>query len=80
MTLFPPATRRATIARMREPHACTAADRALERALLLTFVVHGVALLSMALLLRPVLPGGTAPDHATRVATIAAHPWRFRAG
>ncbi len=65
---------------MRGPHAYTPADRALERALLFNFVVHGVALLSMALLLLPALPGGTAPDDAARVASIAAHPWRFRLG
>jgi hypothetical protein len=55
-------------------------DRALERALLANFLVHGLALLSMATLLLPTLPGGSAHDDAERIATIAAHPWRFRAG
>lgn len=34
----------------------------------------------MALLLARMLPGGGEPDTAVRVAQIAAHPWRFRAG
>jgi hypothetical protein len=54
-------------------------DRWLERALIANFVIHGVALLAMATLLLPMLPGGGATD-AERIATIAAHPWRFRAG
>jgi len=58
----------------------TPADRALERALVFNFVVHGLALLSMALLLLPTLPGGTALTDAERVANIAANPWRFRLG
>src|SRR4051812_15548255 len=56
------------------------ADRSLERALLANFVIHAVAMLGMALLLAPMLPGGGAPDPVARVAEIAAHPWRFRAG
>ncbi len=55
-------------------------ERALERALLLNFLVHGLALLSMAALLIPTLPGGSASSDAERIATIAAHPWRFRLG
>lgn len=44
------------------------------------FAVHGAAMLAMALLLARMLPGGGEPDAAARVAQIAAHPWRFRAG
>ncbi len=51
-----------------------------ERALLAAFVVHGLAMVSMALLLVPMLPGGSTSDEATRVALIAAHPWRWRVG
>lgn len=56
------------------------ADRGLEWALLVNFVVHGVAMLAMALLLLPALPGGTTHVELDRVAYIAAHPWRFRLG
>jgi Uncharacterized conserved protein (COG2071) len=55
-------------------------DRWLERALLVNFVFHGVALLAMALLLLPMLPGGSSAGDLERIAGIAAHPWRFRAG
>lgn len=55
-------------------------DRDLERALLFNFVIHGLALLGMAALLLPSLPGGTAPTDVARIATIAEHPWRFRLG
>ncbi|MCB9590649.1 MAG: DUF2071 domain-containing protein [Polyangiaceae bacterium] len=55
-------------------------ERALEWALLANFLIHGLALISMAALLLPTLPGGSEPDSAVRVATIAAHPWRFRLG
>lgn len=58
----------------------TPRERALERALILNFLVHGLAMLSMAALLLPALPGGTATSEAARIATIAAHPWRFRLG
>ena len=56
------------------------ADRSLEHALLFNFVIHGVAMLAMAALLLPALPGGSGASDADRVATIAAHPWRFRVG
>jgi hypothetical protein len=62
------------------PTTYTPADRALERALLFNFVVHALALLSMAALLLPALPGGTTPLDLDRVAVIATHPWRFRLG
>ena len=56
------------------------ADVSLERALLVNFVIHGVAMLAMALVLAPMLPGGGEPDPVVRVSNIAAHPWLFRAG
>lgn len=54
--------------------------RWLERALLGVFVVHGLAMLSMAALLLPGIPGGSQPDGALRMAYIAAHPWLWRLG
>jgi hypothetical protein len=54
-------------------------SRLLEQALLITFVVHAIAMLAMAALLLPGMPGGGTPDTA-RVAYIAAHPWRWRLG
>ncbi len=57
-----------------------AADVSLERALLVNFVIHGVAMLAMALVLAPMLPGGGESDPVVRVSNIAAHPWLFRAG
>jgi hypothetical protein len=57
------------------------ADRGLEHALLFNFLIHAVAMLGMATLLLPMMPGGGgADDDATRIAAIAQHPWRFRAG
>jgi hypothetical protein len=53
---------------------------ALERALLLTFVTHALAMLSMALLLLPGMPGGTTADQAARIAYVAGHPWLWRLG
>jgi hypothetical protein len=58
----------------------TPRDAALEWALVFNFVVHGLALLAMAALLLPTLPGGSAANDSARIATIAAHPWRFRVG
>jgi Uncharacterized conserved protein (COG2071) len=54
--------------------------RWLERALLAAFVVHGLAMLSMAALLLPGIPGGLRSDVAARMAYIAAHPWLWRLG
>src|SRR5258706_9091721 len=54
--------------------------RLLERALLFTFVVHGIAMLSMALLLLPGMPGGGTADSAVRIRTMADHPWLGRLG
>lgn len=55
-------------------------DRALEHALLFNFVVHALAMLTMAVFLLPALPGGTTPVDADRIAHVAAHPWAFRVG
>jgi hypothetical protein len=55
-------------------------DRFLERALLFTFVIHGVAMLSMALLLLPAMPGAGVADPAARIRHIVDHPWLFRLG
>ncbi len=52
----------------------------LESALLITLACHAAAMLSMALLLLPLLPGGVTADDAARVALVAAHPVRFRLG
>ncbi len=54
--------------------------RLLEQALLFTFVIHAVAMLSMAALLLPGMPGGGVADDASRVAYIAEHPWLWRLG
>jgi hypothetical protein len=54
-------------------------DRLLEQALLFTFVIHGVAMLSMAFLLLPGMPGAGADD-AARVRVVAEHPWLWRLG
>jgi len=58
----------------------SAADRFLELSLLANFVTHGLAMVLMALVLAPMLPGGGEPDPVARVARIAAHPWLFRLG
>lgn len=55
-------------------------DRALERALVVNFLVHGLAIASMAFLLLPMLPGGPTVDDVERVQLIAGQPWRFRIG
>lgn len=55
-------------------------ERLLEGALLFTFVIHGVSMLSMALLLLPGMPGGGTADDAVRVRYIADHPWLWRLG
>ena len=52
----------------------------LENALLFNFVVHAVAMASMAVLLLPGMPGGATADDAQRVAYIAQHPWLWRLG
>lgn len=65
---------------MPRPPTYSSRERGLERALLANFLIHALALLSMAALLLPTLPGGSEPDPLVRVATIAEHPWRFRLG
>lgn len=55
------------------------AARPLELALLATIVCHATAMLSMAALLLPLMPGSGGPD-IQRVALLAAHPWQFRLG
>ncbi len=58
----------------------TPAERSLERALLFALVIHAVAMLSMAALLLPVMPGGPAATPLARALAIAASPWRVRLG
>src|SRR5258708_12487403 len=55
------------------------ASRFLEQALLITILAHAAAMLSMALLLLPGMPGGN-NDLAARVAYVASHPWLWRLG
>jgi hypothetical protein len=52
----------------------------LERALLATFVMHGLAMLSMATLLLPGMPGGGIALDADRIQYLAQHPWLWRLG
>jgi len=54
--------------------------RWLERTLLAAFILHGLAMLSMAALLLPGTPGGSQGDVAARMAYVAAHPWLWRLG
>ena len=61
------------------PAVAPLAARFLERALLLTIVAHGAAMLTMALILLPGMPGGSNPL-AARVAYIAANPTLWRIG
>src|SRR5579859_6784215 len=55
------------------------AARFLERALLITILAHAVAMLSMALVLLPGIPGG-GNTLAYRTAYIATNPWLWRLG
>jgi hypothetical protein len=55
-------------------------SRMLERALLFTFVIHAVAMGSMALILLPGMPGGGTADDLLRIRYMAAHPWGWRLG
>ncbi|MFO0591947.1 MAG: hypothetical protein U0441_30655 [Polyangiaceae bacterium] len=64
----------------RKKDATLAADVWLERALIANFVIHGLAMVAMALVLAPMMPGGGQRDTVSRVADIAAHPWLFRLG
>lgn len=64
----------------REARSYGPAERGLEWALVSNFIIHGLAILAMATLLLPTMPGGSATSDAERIATIAAHPWLFRLG
>src|SRR5258708_22279579 len=55
------------------------ASRFLEQALLLAIVCHAAAMLSMAILLLPGMPGGS-NVLTDRVAYIASNPWLWRLG
>jgi hypothetical protein len=50
------------------------------RALLFTLVMHAVAMVAMAVLLLPGMPGGGTLADAERIAYIAGHPWLWRLG
>lgn len=54
--------------------------RLLEGALVATFVLHALAMLAMAALLLPMMPGGPTKSDAARIALLVAHPWQFRLG
>ena len=54
--------------------------RLLERALIFSFVVHAVSMLSMAILLLPAMPGAAAASDLERIRYIASHPFLFRLG
>lgn len=56
------------------------ADRFLQVALIFTIFIHGVAMISMALILLPGMPGGGATDDIERIRYIAEHPWLWRLG
>jgi Uncharacterized conserved protein (COG2071) len=62
-----------------DPGEFPLASRFLEGALLLTILAHAAAMLSMALLLLPGMPGGS-NSAADRVAYIATNPWLWRLG
>jgi hypothetical protein len=52
----------------------------LQAALLLNFLMHGLAMLSLVALLLPGLPGGSGADDAARISYVATHPWQWRLG
>lgn len=52
----------------------------LERALVFSFVAHGVAMLSMAALLLPAMPGAATLSDLERMRYVASHPLLFRLG
>ena len=64
---------------MSEPHDPWP-GRGVERALVATFLLHGLAMLAMATLLLPMMPGGPTADDRARVALLAAHATRWRLG
>lgn len=57
----------------------TRAAWSLSRVLLVNLIVHALAMLAMAALLLPMMPGGGASD-VERIARLAEHPWTFRIG
>jgi hypothetical protein len=56
------------------------AARLLEFSLLFTFVVHGLAMVSMVFCLLPGMPGGGNEAVADRARFVAGHPWMWRGG
>lgn len=61
--------------------AHTPRDRALQAALVFTFVCHGAAMLGMLVFLLPMVPGGGgAGDDLARIGRIAAAPASYRLG
>lgn len=65
---------------MTDSQSIPGAARLLELSLLFTFVIHAVAMVSMASLLLPGMPGGGTSSDAERVEYIAAHAWLWRLG
>jgi hypothetical protein len=57
-----------------------AAVRHVARSLFLTLLFHALAMISMAALLLPMMPGGGTGDDAARMSLIAARPWIWRLG
>lgn len=57
-----------------------ASDVSLERALVANLIVHALAMVAMALVLLPMLPGGPALAAIDRARAIAASPWALRLG
>lgn len=57
----------------------TRAAWSLSRVLLANLIVHALAMLAMAALLLPMMPGGGVSD-VERIAQLAEHPWTFRIG
>ena len=54
--------------------------RSLERALFFTLACHLAAMLAMAVLLLPGMPGGGSADGVARAVYVATHPWLWRLG
>jgi len=54
--------------------------RAVESALLATLACHALAMVAMAAVLLPMMPGGSNPDDAARMAAIATHATAWRLG
>ncbi|MGD0524612.1 MAG: DUF2071 domain-containing protein [Polyangiaceae bacterium] len=56
------------------------AGRGVEKALLATIACHAVAMVAMAAVLLPMMPGGPTHDDAARMAAVAATPTAWRLG